>query len=156
MFIYATVYIFAFIFLFITILKKSTFIFNSLTLKIIWFLLLISFYAVIGFLFYITEIKIFLAYTSVAHLTYIFACALTNTTQYSNMLFYTYIYLVVTLGVFNVILAFKHNSLNFLSDLQILTQIPYLMSQFLLAMAAMAGLPPLLGFWAKIIVVINL
>lgn len=156
MFIYASIYVFAFTFLFIIIIYANNFFINKISIKIIWFLIIISIYILIGLLFYITEIKIFLAYTSVAHLTYIFAASLISKGQYEKMLFYIFIYMIITISVFIVILSFKNMSLQYLSDLQILTHLPYMLFQFIVAIAAMAGLPPLLGFWAKILIVISL
>ena len=156
LFIYATIYVFAFIYLLTFIVHTGILHANSLILLFIWFVVILSVYILVGIIFYITEIKLFLAYMSTAHLTYIFALLLVSWPPFDKFLFYLFIYMFISINLFLVLLSFKQLPLKYLSDIQFLNCLPHVLSQLILVVVAMAGLPPFAGFWVKIYIVINL
>ena len=156
MFIYATTYIFSLLVLFINIIIMHSHLLDMYITKFLWYLLVISLYSLLIFLFYISELKVFIAYTSLAHLTYMLAVIITPSTTLYIILFYTCIYILITLAFFITVLTLKSLPLIHLSDLQLLTQVPQLFFQFIIVISSMAGLPPFIGFWGKIATILHL
>ena len=108
-----------------------------------------------------TNIKRMLAYSTISHMGFIllgFACAYgsANTLPYTSALFYTISYLLISLAAFGVLLALsnqEHECAN-LQDLQGLSRThPWLAFLMLCAMFSLAGIPPMLGFFAKFFVI---
>ena len=108
-----------------------------------------------------TNIKRMLAYSTISHMGFIllgFACAYgaENTLPYTSALFYTISYLFMSLAAFGVLLALsnqEHECTN-LVDLQGLSRThPWLAFLMLCTMFSLAGIPPMLGFFAKFFVI---
>lgn len=115
---------------------------------------LLSFVLLANTLFVIGEIKVFLAYMSVFHATYMISNVLLN--YYNSLatsLAYLFIYLILMLHIFTLILGLRGKNLRFLTDFQDLSSLSGFNFSFICALGAMSGIPPLLGFWAKISVV---
>ena len=100
-----------------------------------------------------SSIKRLLAYSSIAHMGFI----LVGLVSFSNLglegvLFYLLIYLFLLIGVFSIILSLQKDDqpIELLSDLRGLSNNhPLLAISFLIFMFAMAGIPPLSGFFGK-------
>jgi len=101
-----------------------------------------------------TNIKRMLAYSSIAHGGYLLlgiACATSR--GYSASLFYMMSYAVMSLGSFGMIvmLSYTGYEVNNIDDLFGLNaRNPWLAFIMLLVMFSMAGIPPLVGFMAKV------
>jgi NADH-quinone oxidoreductase subunit N len=101
-----------------------------------------------------TNIKRMLAYSSIAHMGYMSLGLLTATPQgYGAALFYMITYALMTLGAFGVVAIINHSGYeaNKIGDLKGLnSRNPWLALMMLLVMFSMAGIPPLVGFMAKL------
>lgn len=103
-----------------------------------------------------TNIKRMLAYSSIAHIGYTLLGLLAgpdSTQGYSAAMFYITTYVIVAAGAFGVIaLLSTHNiELDELDDYRGLnTRSPWLAFMMLLLMFSMAGVPPTVGFFAKL------
>ncbi|AXK39403.1 NADH-quinone oxidoreductase subunit NuoN [Crenobacter cavernae] len=104
-----------------------------------------------------TNIKRMLAYSTISHMGFLLLGLIAgNADGYSAALFYTVIYVLMTLVGFGILLALSRAGFECetLDDLKGLNQrnswYAFLM---LLAMFSMAGIPPLVGFFAKFAVI---
>lgn len=107
-----------------------------------------------------TEIKRMLAYSTISHMGFLLLGFLVGSAQgYGAALYYTLVYVLMTLVAFGVILLLSHNGVECekLSDLKGLNQRHSgYAALMLLAMFSMAGIPPLVGFYAKFVVIRSL
>jgi NADH-quinone oxidoreductase subunit N len=103
-----------------------------------------------------TNIKRMLAYSSIAHIGYMLLGIIAgpNSTQgYSAAMFYIATYVIVAAGAFAVIalLSKEGNEFDQLDDFRGLNaRNPWLAFMMLLLMFSMAGVPPTVGFFAKL------
>lgn len=103
-----------------------------------------------------TNIKRMLAYSSIAHIGYTLLGILAgpvSTQGYSAAMFYITTYVIVAAGAFAIIavLSTHHIELDQLDDYRGLnTRSPWLAFMMLLLMFSMAGVPPTVGFFAKL------
>lgn len=101
-----------------------------------------------------SNIKRMLAYSSIAHMGYMTLGLVTATPQgYGAALFYMVIYAMMTLGAFGVVAVMNYSGYEAskISDLKGLnSRNPWLALMMLLVMFSMAGIPPIVGFMAKL------
>jgi NADH:ubiquinone oxidoreductase subunit 2 (subunit N) len=98
-------------------------------------------------LFVISELKVFLAYMSVFHSTYILLGALGSLhSAFASSLAYLVLYMALVVHFMSIVLVLRGRSLQFLSDLQGLSAVPAVGASFVCVFAAMSGIPPLMGF----------
>ena len=103
-----------------------------------------------------TNLKRMLAYSTISHVGFILLGVLAGTSEgYSAAMFYTLVYALMALGGFGVImlLARKGFEADELNDLKGLNQrSPWYAFIMLIIIFSMAGVPPTVGFWAKLAV----
>ena len=101
-----------------------------------------------------TNIKRMLAYSSIAHMGYMLLGFCSSTPEgYSASLFYMFGYVVMTLGAFGLIVSLSRLGFeaNYIDDLSGLNQrSPWLAFMMMLVMFSLAGIPPMIGFIAKL------
>lgn len=101
-----------------------------------------------------TNIKRMLAYSSIAHMGYMTLGLLTGTPQgYGAALFYVITYSLMTLAAFGLVLIMNNSGykMSKIDDLRGLnSRNPWLALMMLLAMFSLAGVPPIVGFMAKV------
>lgn len=101
-----------------------------------------------------TNLKRMLAYSTISHVGFILLGVIAGTTQgYRAALFYTLTYVVMALGSFGVILllARKDFESDQIDDLRGLNKkSPWSAAIMLMLMMSTAGVPPFVGFWAKL------
>ena len=102
------------------------------------------------------NIKRLMAYSSIGNVGYVLLGLASGTEKgIQSVVFYLAIYMVMTLGVFAVILLMKRKEIMVeeVSDLSGLGRShPMMALAMLIFMFSMAGIPPLFGFWAKFLV----
>lgn len=100
------------------------------------------------------NIKRMLAYSTISHMGFVllgFIAAGEN--GYSSSMFYIIAYVLMTLGAFGIIMLISREGFEAdkISDFKGLNQrSPWLASMMLLVMFSMAGVPPMIGFYAKL------
>lgn len=107
-----------------------------------------------------TNLKRMLAYSTMSHMGFVLAGILTGTPDgYSGALFYTLTYVLMTLAAFGILLLLSRQGV----DCDTLDSIKGLNQKnswyallMLLVMFSMAGIPPLVGFYAKFAVLKSL
>jgi NADH-quinone oxidoreductase subunit N len=103
-----------------------------------------------------TNIKRMLAYSTISHVGFILLGILAGTADgYSSAMFYTLAYAIMSLGGFGVVLYMSRAGFEAeeLDDYRGLNQrSPWFAFMMLILMFSMAGVPPTLGFWAKLAV----
>lgn len=111
-----------------------------------------------------TNLKRMLAYSTIAHMGFVLlgmmsgsadGVAAANTSAYGSSLFYVLTYVLTTLGTFGVILLLSHEGFECenIDDLKGLNKRnPVLAGVLLVLMFSLAGIPPLVGFYAKLVV----
>jgi NADH-quinone oxidoreductase subunit N len=103
-----------------------------------------------------TNIKRMLAYSTVSHVGFIFLGLLAGTPAgYSAAMFYAIVYALMATGAFGVLVMISHKGFEAenLNDLKGLSdRDPWLAAMMALVMFSMAGVPPLVGFMAKLLV----
>lgn len=103
-----------------------------------------------------TNIKRMLAYSTISHVGFLLLGILAGTQQgYTSALFYTITYVLMVTGAFAVILILSRNGFEAenISDFKGLNnRNPWLAFIMLLIMMSMAGIPFLVGFYAKLMV----
>ena len=103
-----------------------------------------------------TNIKRMLAYSSIAHIGYMLLGIIAgpgSAEGYSAAMFYVATYVIVAAGAFAIIGLLSHTGMEFdeLEDYRGLNaRNPWLAFMMLLLMFSMAGLPPTVGFFAKL------
>jgi len=104
-----------------------------------------------------TNIKRMLAYSTISHVGFILLGILTgNSEGYSAALYYTITYVIMSLGGFGMIIllsraGFEADSLEDFRGLN--ARSPWFAAVMLMLMFSMAGVPPFIGFWAKLAVI---
>ena len=103
-----------------------------------------------------TNIKRMLAYSTISHVGFILLGILAGTAEgYSSAMFYTISYAMMSLGGFGVIMLMARQGFEAdnITDLTGLNQrSPWFAFIMMILMLSMAGLPPTVGFWAKLAV----
>ncbi len=103
-----------------------------------------------------TNIKRMLAYSTIAHMGFLLLGILSGTIEgFGAAMFYAMIYVLMGLGSFAVILLLSREGFEAdnLDDFKGLNQRnPWYAFIMLLLMFSMAGIPPTMGFWAKLFV----
>ncbi len=103
------------------------------------------------------NLKRMLAYSTIAHMGYMLLGVLSASNEgYSAALFYVLVYAVMSLGAFGLILisASKGHEKDLISDYSGLNaKDPWLALALLVLMFSMAGIPPTVGFYAKLAVI---
>lgn len=103
-----------------------------------------------------TNIKRMLAYSTISHVGFIMLGILAGTTEgYRASMFYTLAYVIVSTGSFGMILllsrqGFEADELEDYKGLH--RKSPWFAAVMLMLMFSTAGVPPFLGFWAKLAV----
>lgn len=103
-----------------------------------------------------SNIKRMLAYSTIAHMGFLFLGILTaNDAGYGAAMFYTIAYAIMSLGGFGMIIllsrkGFEADSLDDFKGLN--DRSPWFALMMLILMFSMAGVPPALGFYAKLAV----
>jgi NADH-quinone oxidoreductase subunit N len=104
-----------------------------------------------------TNIKRMLAYSTISHVGFILLGVLAGTsTGYQAAMFYTLTYVIMTTGGFGVVLLMSRKGFeaDALDDYKGLNRRnPWFAFIMLLLMFGMAGVPPTIGFWAKVQVI---
>jgi NADH-quinone oxidoreductase subunit N len=100
------------------------------------------------------NLKRMLAYSSIAHIGYMLLGVIAATSEgYAAAIFYVLMYVIMVIGSFGILVLMSHKGVEIekISDLQGLnTRSPWLAFIMLLMMFSMAGIPPLVGFFAKL------
>ncbi|MFC1602609.1 NADH-quinone oxidoreductase subunit NuoN [Pseudomonadota bacterium] len=103
-----------------------------------------------------TNIKRMLAYSTISHVGFIMMGILAGTAEgYSASMFYAIIYAVTSLGGFGIVILLSRKGFEAenLDDYKGLHQrSPWFAAMMMLFMFSMAGVPPTVGFWAKLFV----
>lgn len=101
-----------------------------------------------------TNIKRMLAYSSIAHMGYMILGVIAATHQgYAASTFYIITYALMTLGAFGLLVLMSRAGYEVekIADFKGLNnRNPWLAFMMLIMMFSMAGVPPLVGFWAKV------
>ncbi|MBK6350122.1 MAG: NADH-quinone oxidoreductase subunit NuoN [Steroidobacteraceae bacterium] len=104
-----------------------------------------------------TNIKRMLAYSTISHVGFILLGILAGTSQgYSAALYYTITYVIMSVGGFGMVIllsrkGFEADSLEDFKGLN--ARNPWFAAVMLMLMFSMAGVPPFVGFWAKLAVI---
>jgi len=103
-----------------------------------------------------TNIKRMLAYSTISHVGFIMMGILAGTAEgYSASMFYAIIYAITSLGGFGIIILLSRKGFEAenLEDYKGLHErSPWFAAMMMLFMFSMAGVPPTVGFWAKLFV----
>ncbi|MDH5712199.1 MAG: NADH-quinone oxidoreductase subunit N, partial [Gammaproteobacteria bacterium] len=103
-----------------------------------------------------TNIKRMLAYSTISHVGFILLGILAGTKEaYASAMFYTIAYAIMSLGSFGIIMLLARRGFEAenLDDFRGLNQRnPWFAFLMMVLMLSMAGVPPTLGFWAKLAV----
>jgi len=99
------------------------------------------------------NIKRMLAYSTIAHVGYLLLGIIAGTTKgYAASMFYVLVYSLMTLGSFGMIVLLSRTGLEAenIDDFKGLNdRSPWYAFLMLILMLSMAGVPPMVGFWAK-------
>jgi NADH-quinone oxidoreductase subunit N len=104
-----------------------------------------------------TNLKRMLAYSTISHVGFILLGILAGTSAgYEAALYYTIVYVVMAIGGFGMIIllsraGFEADALEDFKGLNAVS--PWFAAMMLMLMFSMAGIPPFVGFWAKLAVI---
>jgi NADH-quinone oxidoreductase subunit N len=104
-----------------------------------------------------TNIKRMLAYSTISHVGFILFGILAGTSEgYESALYYTIVYVLMSVGGFGVVIllsraGFEADNLEDFRGLN--ARSPWFAAVMLMLMFSMAGVPPFVGFWAKLAVI---
>lgn len=101
-----------------------------------------------------TNLKRMLAYSTIAHVGFLILGVLSGTQEgYSASMFYALTYALMSVGAFGMIILLSRNGFEAdeIDDFKGLNQrSPWFAFMMLILMFSMAGVPPFVGFWAKL------
>ena len=101
-----------------------------------------------------TNLKRMLAYSAISHMGFLLLGILSGTPEgFAAAMFYVIVYVMTTLGAFGMILLLSRDGFEAeeLNDYRGLNQrSPWYAAMMLLLMFSMAGVPPVVGFYAKL------
>ncbi|MEJ2398840.1 MAG: NADH-quinone oxidoreductase subunit NuoN, partial [Gammaproteobacteria bacterium] len=104
-----------------------------------------------------SNIKRMLAYSTISHVGFLMLGVIAvNKDGYASAMFYTLVYTVMALGAFGMIMLMSRFGFEseMLDDFRGLNQrSPWFAFIMLIFMFSMAGVPPFIGFWAKLAVI---
>jgi NADH-quinone oxidoreductase subunit N len=104
-----------------------------------------------------TNLKRMLAYSTISHVGYILLGVLSGTQQgYQAAMFYMITYAVVATGAFGMILLLSHRGFeadNIVDFKGLNARSPWFAGMMGILMFSLAGVPPFVGFWAKLSVI---
>ena len=104
-----------------------------------------------------TNLKRMLAYSTISHVGFILLGILAGTTEgYRASMFYTLSYVIMAVGSFGMILLLSRNGFEAdrLEDFKGLNRkSPWFAAIMMMLMFSTAGVPPFIGFWAKLAVI---
>jgi NADH-quinone oxidoreductase subunit N len=104
-----------------------------------------------------TNIKRMLAYSTISHVGFILFGILAGTSEgYEAALYYTIVYVLMSVGGFGVVILMSRAEFEAdrLEDCRGLNaRSPWFAAVMLMLMFSMAGVPPFVGFWAKLAVI---
>jgi NADH-quinone oxidoreductase subunit N len=104
-----------------------------------------------------TNLKRLLAYSTISHVGFILLGILAGTSAgYEASLYYTIVYVIMAIGGFGMIIllsraGFESDALDDFKGLN--ARSPWFAAVMLMLMFSMAGVPPFVGFWAKLAVI---
>ena len=102
------------------------------------------------------NIKRMLAYSTISHVGFLMLGVLSGTQAgYSSSMFYAIVYAIMALGAFGIVILLSREGFEAdkLADLKGLNQrSPWFAAMMMLLMFSMAGVPPTVGFFAKLFV----
>jgi NADH-quinone oxidoreductase subunit N len=104
-----------------------------------------------------TNLKRMLAYSTISHVGFILLGILAGTSAgYEAALYYTIVYVIMAIGGFGMIIllsraGFESDALDDFKGLN--ARSPWFAAVMLMLMFSMAGVPPFVGFWAKLAVI---
>lgn len=104
-----------------------------------------------------SNIKRMLAYSGISHIGFLLLGVLSGSTDgYASAMFYAVVYVIMSLGGFGMVIlmsraGFEAENLNDFKGLN--ERSPWFAGIMLILMFSMAGVPPFLGFWAKLAVI---
>jgi NADH-quinone oxidoreductase subunit N len=97
------------------------------------------------------SIRRLIAYASIAHMGFAMLPIAISSTAYSYSLIYLMGYLLITVVAFAVMVVFSRLGVCSISDIRgLYYKMPHESFAFLLSLAAMAGIPPMVGFITKL------
>ncbi|MBN2647109.1 MAG: NADH-quinone oxidoreductase subunit NuoN [Thiotrichales bacterium] len=103
------------------------------------------------------NLKRMLAYSGIGHIGFLLLGVLAATEDgFSAAMFYVIVYAITGVAGFGIIVALSRKGMEFdrVADFKGLNQKnPWLALMMLIIMFSMAGIPPFIGFWAKILVI---
>ena len=103
------------------------------------------------------NIKRMLAYSTISHVGFILLGILSGTTEgYQAALYYTIAYVIMSVGGFGMVILLSRGGFEAeqLDDFKGLNaRSPWFAAVMLMLMFSMAGVPPFIGFWAKLAVI---
>jgi NADH-quinone oxidoreductase subunit N len=104
-----------------------------------------------------TNLKRMLAYSTISHVGFLLMGVLSGTSEgYSASLFYTLVYSLTTLGGFGMIILMSRQGFEAdnIDDYKGLSErSPWFALMMMILMFSMAGIPPMAGFYAKLLVI---
>jgi NADH-quinone oxidoreductase subunit N len=104
-----------------------------------------------------TNIKRMLAYSTISHVGFILLGILAGTSEgYEAALYYTITYVIMSVGGFGMVILLSRQGFeaDALEDFKGLNaRSPWFAAVMLMLMFSMAGVPPFVGFWAKLAVI---
>jgi NADH-quinone oxidoreductase subunit N len=115
----------------------------------LWALACGGFILLANVLFVVGELRAFLAYMAVFHAAFI----LVGSHRVESSLTYALLYALMNVHFVGAMLALRRPRPQFLADLQGVSALSGVGGSLVCAIAAMSGIPPLAGFWAKAAVV---
>ena len=140
------------------------FIYAYLKYLYIFFMFLSMLTIIVGTLgaIYQTKLKRILAYSGISNMGYILTAALTiNIESMYSIIFYIIVYNIVTMGLWILLLSFrnKSNLIKFkeIGDIVLLfNSNKYLSIIFFIFLFSAMGIPPMLGFFSKLFILLNI
>lgn len=153
-FIYMSIYLFSVIYFSIILFTNYIYLLQKYIYIYIYIISIFSLLFLSLIIYSIVEIRPFLAYTSILHVTYILLTLfMPSINSINTSYFYLFIYIYSIFFLFLILFSIKNTQLWYFTDLQNYFKYTILNTMLIVVFLSMGGLPPFIGFFAKFSVI---
>lgn len=153
LFLYVTSYAFSVIFFFIFFVTNYLYLINFFIFYYLYYIVIISLVFLPLFFYSITEVRVFLAYSSIFHILITIISFFYNNYFLNSTFIYLFIYIYYIFFFIILLFCISNFNLWYLSEFQIFFKHNLINIILINLFLGMSGIPPFLGFFSKIMVV---
>lgn len=150
LFLYMTTYLFGIVFFLLVLFYNYLSLLLSYTYNYVYLLSVLSFLVFPLFLYSISEVRPFLGYSSVIHISFVLLCSFYNI---ETSFFYLIVYISYMFFFFFILSTVLNINIWYFTDLQFIFKNSFLSTALFIFFLGLSGMPPFFGFFAKMSII---